>query len=99
MDATQRTMDILRERFEGMIISRGGGVDVNWPPRFKRLLDRFLLGRLKSHGTYANETADNRRVQSQRELTRATKPFEIRTSGPRADEQKPRRTFERRYVP
>lgn len=25
------TMDILHERFEGMVISRGG--DVNWPPR------------------------------------------------------------------
>jgi len=46
--ATHRTMDILHERFEGMVISRGG--DVNWSSRSCDLtpLDFFLWGYLKS---------------------------------------------------
>jgi len=42
------TIDILHERFESIIISRGG--DVNWPPRSCDLtpLDFFLWGYLKS---------------------------------------------------
>ena len=49
-----RTMDILHERFEGMIISRDG--DVNWPPRSCDLtpLDFFLWGYLKSQ-VYTNK--------------------------------------------
>jgi len=41
-------MDILHERFEDMIISRGG--DMNWPPRSYNLmpLDFFLWGYLNS---------------------------------------------------
>lgn len=52
-DHRQRTMDILHERFEGMVISRRG--DVNWPPRSCDLtpLDYFLWGYLKSQ-VYAN---------------------------------------------
>ncbi|CAI6355943.1 unnamed protein product [Macrosiphum euphorbiae] len=48
------TMDILRERFEGMVISRNG--DINWPPRSCDLtpLDFFLWGYLKSQ-VYANK--------------------------------------------
>ncbi|CAI6370846.1 unnamed protein product [Macrosiphum euphorbiae] len=48
------TMDILRERFEGMVISRNG--DINWPPRSCDLtpLDFFLWGYLKSH-VHANK--------------------------------------------
>lgn len=48
------TMDILHERFEGMVISRRG--DVNWPPRSCDLtpLDFFLWGFLKSQ-VYANK--------------------------------------------
>lgn len=48
------TMNILRERFEGMVISRRG--DVNWPPRSCDLtpLDYFLWGFLKSQ-VYANK--------------------------------------------
>jgi len=48
------TMDILHERFEGMVISRGG--DVNWSPRSCNLtpLDFFLWGRLKSQ-VYTNK--------------------------------------------
>lgn len=43
------TMDILHQRFEGMIISCRSGV--NWPPRSCDLtqLDFFLWGFLKSH--------------------------------------------------
>lgn len=48
------TMEILHERFEGTVISRGG--DVNWPPRSCDLtpLDFFLWGFLKSQ-VYANK--------------------------------------------
>ena len=50
------TMDILHERFEDMVISRGG--DVNWPPRSWDLtliaIDFFLWGFLKSQ-VYANK--------------------------------------------
>ncbi|XP_012057463.1 PREDICTED: uncharacterized protein LOC105620583 [Atta cephalotes] len=48
------TVDILHERFEGMIISRGG--DVNWPPKSCDLtpLDFFLWGYLKSQ-VYTNK--------------------------------------------
>jgi len=49
------TMDILHERFEGMVISRGG--DVNWPElRSCDLtpLDFFLWGYLKSQ-VYTNK--------------------------------------------
>lgn len=48
------TMDILHERFEGMVISRRG--DVNWPPGSCNLtpLDFFLWGLLKMQ-VYANE--------------------------------------------
>jgi len=48
------TMDILHERFESMVISRGG--DVNWPPRLCDLtpLDFFLWGYLKSQ-VYTNK--------------------------------------------
>jgi len=47
-------MDILHERFEGMIISHGG--DVNWPPGSCDLtpLDFFLWGYLKSQ-IYTNK--------------------------------------------
>lgn len=48
------TMDLLHERFGGMVISRGG--DINWPPRSCDLtpLDYFLWGFLKSQ-VYANQ--------------------------------------------
>ena len=48
------TMDLLHERFEGMVISRRG--DVNWPPRSCDLtpLDFFLWGFLKSQ-VYTNK--------------------------------------------
>lgn len=48
------TMDILHERFEGMVISRRG--DMNWPPISCDLtpLDFFLWGFLKSQ-VYANK--------------------------------------------
>ena len=48
------TMDILHERFEGMVISRSG--DVNWPPRSCDLtpIDFFLWGYLKSQ-VYTNK--------------------------------------------
>jgi len=49
------TMDILHERFEGMVIILRGG-DVNWPPRSCDLtpLDFFLWGYLKSQ-IYTNK--------------------------------------------
>lgn len=49
------TIDILRERFEGMVISRN--CDINWPPRLCDLtpLDLFLSGYLKSK-VYANKS-------------------------------------------
>jgi len=48
------TMNILHERFEGMVISRGG--DVNWPLRSCDLtpLDFFFWGYLKSQ-VYTNK--------------------------------------------
>jgi len=48
------TMDILHERFEGMVISRGG--DVNWSPTSCDLppLDFFLWSYLKSQ-VYMNK--------------------------------------------
>ncbi|KZC10810.1 hypothetical protein WN55_01822 [Dufourea novaeangliae] len=48
------TIDIRHERFQGMVISRGG--DVNWPPRSCDLtrLHFFLWGFLKSQ-VYANK--------------------------------------------
>jgi len=48
------TMNILCERFEGMVISYNG--NVNWPPRSCDLtpLDFFLWGYLKSQ-VYANK--------------------------------------------
>ena len=51
---TPHATDILHERFEDMIISRGG--DVNWPPRSCDLtsLDFFLWGYLKSQ-VYTNK--------------------------------------------
>jgi len=56
-------MDILHERFEDMVISRGG--DVNWPPRSCDLtpLDFFLWGYFKSQ-IYTNkpQTIDTLKV-------------------------------------
>ena len=52
--ALRATLDILRERYEGMVISRGGGV--NWPLKSCNLtpLDSFLWGFVKSQ-VYANK--------------------------------------------
>ncbi|CAI6371226.1 unnamed protein product [Macrosiphum euphorbiae] len=99
------TMDILRERFEGMVISRNG--DINWPPRSCDLtpLDFFLWGYLKSH-VHANKPTINLCPQSQHNQhhqansTRFMQQSDRKLDHPNTCHQsKPRRTFERCYIP
>jgi len=99
-------MDILHERFEGMVISRGG--DVNWPPRSCDLtpLDFFLWGYLKSQ-IYTNkpQTIDALKVNIINAIQQIQSDLDARKSskiGPPeyvSRQAKPRRTFERRYIP
>lgn len=67
------TINLLHEKFDGFVISRGG--DVNWPPRSCDLtpLDYFLWGYVKSQ-VYANKP---RTVQALKEnITRVIREIE-----------------------
>jgi len=78
-------MYILRERFDGMMISRSG--DVNWPPRSCDLtpLDFFLWGYLKSQ-VCANkpQTIDALKVNITNSIQQIQPVIENRTSRIRA---------------
>jgi len=99
--ATHRMMDILHERFEGMVISRGG--DMNWPPRSCDLtpLDFFLWGYLKSQ-VYTNkpQTIDALKVNVTNAIEQIQPESHRKLDRPNTCHQaKPRRTFEQRYIP
>jgi len=97
------SMNILHERFEGMVISRGG--NVNWSPRSCDLtpLDFFLWGYLKSQ-VYTNkpQTIDCSQSQYNKRHPANSARF-MRENHRKLDRpntcHQARRTFERRYIP